>query len=191
MFYITDGHRRLLRRPPLRRPLRFHRTRRPQSQTSLARCCSPRQQRQHPQVRRVQDGEQQVLYEQQMQDQQQVPSKQRRTSHTQQPLTSGAELALCPHAQQATHCAPSRTRRNPHACAQDMWHTHTFGIDAARERLPRAPRAPPQRWHCQRHGSRIPLPPRSTACTTAWCRTCFDASSGTWCTARAIAAVST
>jgi hypothetical protein len=50
-------------------------------------------------------------------------------------LTSGAELALCPHAQQATHCAPSRTRRNPHACAQDMWHTHTFGIDAARERL--------------------------------------------------------
>jgi hypothetical protein len=39
-------------------------------------------------------------------------------------LTSGAELALCPHAQQATHCAPSRTRRNPHACAQDMWHTH-------------------------------------------------------------------
>jgi hypothetical protein len=109
-------------------------------------------------------------------------------------LTSGAELALCPHAQQATHCAPSRTRRNPHACTQDMWHTHTFGIDAARERLPRAPRAPPQldrRWHCQRHGSRIPLPPRSTACTTAWCRTCFDASSGTWCTARAIAAVST
>ena len=124
MFNITNGRPRLLRRPPLRRPLRFHRTRRPQSQTSLARCCSPRQQRQHPQVRRVQDGEQQVLYEQQMQDQQQVhsPSKQRRTSHTQQPLTSGAELALCPHAQQATHCAPSRTRRNPHACAQDMWH---------------------------------------------------------------------
>ncbi len=77
----TTRHRRLLRLPPLRRPLRFHRTRRPQSHTSLARCCSPRQQRQHPQVRRVQHGEQQVLYEQQMQDQQQVhsPSKRMRT----------------------------------------------------------------------------------------------------------------
>ena len=194
MFNITNGHRRLLRRPPLRRPLRFHRTRRPQSQTSLARCCSPRQQRQHPQVRRVQDGEQQVLYEQQMQDQQQVhsPSKQRRTSHTQQPLTGGAELAPCRHAQQPTYCAPSRSRRNSNACAQDTMHTHTAGIDAAREGLPGAPPQRDRRWHRQRHASRIPLPPpRSTACTTAWCRTYFDASSGTWCTARAIAAVST
>ncbi len=84
-----------------------------------------------------------MLYEQQMQDKQQVhsPSKQRHTSHTQQPLTSGAELALGRDAQQPTHCAPSRTRRNPNACAQDMWHTHTFGIDAARERLPVALRA--------------------------------------------------